>query len=108
VRDRVGGMELRIFVEPQQGATYGDQLVSSNAHTVCVGADETEVGRRAQLIGRSFDDLRENALAGTPQQVIEIIGRYAVLGATRMYLQVLDLHDLDQIRLIADEVMPRV
>jgi F420-dependent oxidoreductase-like protein len=85
-----------------------DVLVYSNAHTVCCGSDEAELARRADFIGRSVDDLRESALAGTPDEIVETIGRYAALGASRMYLQVLDLHDLDQIRLIADEVMPRV
>jgi F420-dependent oxidoreductase-like protein len=84
------------------------ELTYSNAHTVCVGSDGAAVARRAEFIGRSPQDLRENAVAGTPQEVIDAIGRYAALGAERMYLQVLDLHDLDQIHLIADEVMPHV
>jgi F420-dependent oxidoreductase-like protein len=85
-----------------------DSLVYSNAHTVCVGVDEAVIARRAEFIGRTPEDLRANALAGSPQEVVEAIGRYAALGATRMYLQVLDLHDLDQVRLIADEVLPHV
>jgi F420-dependent oxidoreductase-like protein len=85
-----------------------DELVYSNAHTVCVGADEEEIRRRAAFIDRTPEDLRENAVAGTPQEVVDMIGRYAALGATRMYLQVLDLHDLEQIQLIASEVMPHV
>ena len=36
------------------------------------------------------------------------LGRFAAAGATRMYLQVLDLHDLDHLELIATEVMPHV
>jgi alkanesulfonate monooxygenase len=85
-----------------------DELTYSNALTVCCGADEAEIRRRADFIGRTPEDLRENALAGTPQEVVDNIGRYAALGATRTYLQVLDLHDLDQVHLIASEVMPHV
>ena len=85
-----------------------DGLIYSNAHTVCCGADEAQVRRRAEYIGRTPQDLRDSTLAGTPQEIVDTIGRYAALGATRMYLQVLDLHDLDQIRLIAEEVMPHV
>jgi F420-dependent oxidoreductase-like protein len=85
-----------------------DELVYSNAHTVCVGADEAEIRRRAGFIERTPEDLRANALAGTPQEVVDTIGQYAALGATRMYLQVLDLHDLEQIQLIAADVMPHV
>lgn len=80
----------------------------SNALVLCVGADEAELERRAQAIGRDKDELRENGLAGTPQEVVDKIGRYAALGAERLYLQVLDLSDLDHLRLVARDVMPKV
>lgn len=60
---------------------------------------------RAKAIGRSSDDLRRGALAGTPGEIVDKIGRFAALGATRVYLQVLDLDDLDHLALIADEVL---
>src|SRR3954454_10062194 len=85
-----------------------DSLTYSNAHTICCGGDEAEVRRRADVIGRTPEDLRANALAGTPDEVVEQIGRYASLGAQRVYLQVLDQHDLDHLRLLAAEVMPHV
>jgi F420-dependent oxidoreductase-like protein len=85
-----------------------DDLVYSNAHTICCGADEAEVGRRAEFIGRTPEDLRANAIAGTPEEVVEQIGKYAALGAERVYLQTLDVHDLDHLRLLAAEVMPHV
>ena len=80
----------------------------SNALVVCVGADEAEVDRRAAAIGRDKAELRENGLAGTPQEVVDKIGRYAEAGAERLYLQFLDLADLDHLRLVAGEVLPVV
>ncbi|MDI6911125.1 LLM class F420-dependent oxidoreductase [Nocardioides sp.] len=80
----------------------------SNALVLCVGADEAEVGHRAAAIGREPAELRANGLAGTPAEVVDKIGRYAELGAQRIYLQVLDLADLDHLRLVAAEVMPHV
>ncbi len=80
----------------------------SNALVLCVGADEAELDRRAAAIGREKAELRENGLAGTPQEIVDKIGRYAELGAERLYLQVLDLSDLDQLRLVARDVMPHV
>lgn len=80
----------------------------SNALVLCVGADEAEIDRRAAAIGREKAELRENGLAGTPEEVVDKIGRYAALGAERIYLQVLDLADLDHLRLVAREVMPHV
>ena len=73
---------------------------------MCVGADEAELARRAKAIGRDVADLRENALAGTPDEVVDKLGRYAALGSQRAYLQVLDLADLDHLRLVAAEVLP--
>jgi len=83
-------------------------LVWSNALVVCVGADEAEVRRRAESIGRDADELRENGVAGTPEEAVERIRSYAEVGAQRVYLQVLDLQDLDHLRLLAAEVMPHV
>ncbi len=79
----------------------------SNALVLCVGANEAELDRRAAAIGRDKAELRENGVAGTPQEVVDKIGRYAELGAQRIYLQVLDLADLDHLRLVARDVMPR-
>jgi F420-dependent oxidoreductase-like protein len=83
-------------------------LVYSNAHTICCGRDEAELERRAAVIGRPLDDLRANALAGTPSELVDTIGRYAGLGSQRVYLQVLDLHDLEHLDLLAAEVMSQV
>jgi len=54
------------------------------------------------------DDLRRDGLAGTPHEVVDRIGEFAALGSQRIYLQTLDVHDLDHIRLLAAEVMPHV
>ncbi len=84
-----------------------EELTWSNALTVCIGADEAEVERRAKAIGREADELRARGLAGTPAEVLDKIGRYAALGSQRLYLQVLDLADLDHLRLVAAEVLPQ-
>ncbi len=85
-----------------------ESLTWSNALVLCVGQDEAEVERRAAAIGRDADDLRANGLAGTPAEVVDKIGRYADLGSQRLYLQVLDLADLDHLRLVAADVLPAV
>ncbi|MCX6399377.1 MAG: LLM class F420-dependent oxidoreductase [Propionibacteriales bacterium] len=83
-------------------------ITFSNALVLCVGQDEAEIARRAAVIGRDVDELRANGLAGTPDEVVEAIKRFEALGAQRIYLQVLDLGDLDHVRLVAAEVMPHV
>ncbi|WP_433529389.1 LLM class F420-dependent oxidoreductase [Micromonospora sp. CA-263727] len=81
------------------------ELTWSNALVLCCGRDDAEVTRRAAAIGRAPDELRENGLAGTPAEVVDKIGRYAETGSQRIYLQVLDLSDLDHLDLVATEVM---
>jgi len=89
-------------------AETGRALVLSAAQIVCVGRDEAEVNRRAAAIGREPAELRTNGLAGTPAEVVEKIGHFADAGATRLYLQVMDLADLDHVELIAAEVTPQL
>jgi F420-dependent oxidoreductase-like protein len=83
-------------------------LVYSAAQVVCCGKDEATVSRRAQAIGRSSDDLRANGLAGSPAELVDKIGTFAEAGVQTLYLQVLDLEDLDQLADIAAGVMPQV
>jgi alkanesulfonate monooxygenase SsuD/methylene tetrahydromethanopterin reductase-like flavin-dependent oxidoreductase (luciferase family) len=78
------------------------------AQVVCVGRDEAEITRRAASIGRAPDELRAHGAAGTPAEAVECIRSFAAAGAETMYLQVLDLDDLDHLRLIAAEVAPHV
>ncbi|MGC0366862.1 F420-dependent oxidoreductase-like protein [Rhodococcus sp. 27YEA15] len=83
-----------------------DELIYSNALVLCCGKNEAEIAKRAAAIGRDVDELRENGLAGTPAEVIDKIGTFADAGAQRLYLQTLDLTDLDHLELVAGEVMP--
>ena len=81
-------------------------LVYSAAHTVCCGRDEAELARRAGAIGWDLATQRADGLVGTPGEIVDRIGSFAGLGATRIYLQVMDLHDLDHLELIASEGVP--
>ncbi|MDX6215579.1 MAG: hypothetical protein QOG99_1163 [Frankiales bacterium] len=89
-------------------AVSSRELVYSAAQVVCVGADDGEVARRAKAIGRDPDKIRGEGLAGTPAEVVEKIAGFAEAGATRIYLQVLDLSDLDHLELIASDVLPHL
>ncbi|MFI6515942.1 LLM class F420-dependent oxidoreductase [Spirillospora sp. NPDC050679] len=83
-------------------------MVYSAAQVVCCGRDEAEIRRRADAIGRDVDELRENGLAGTPAELVDKIGQFAELGADRLYLQILDLHDLGHLELLAAEVQAKL
>jgi F420-dependent oxidoreductase-like protein len=79
----------------------------SAALVLCCGRDDAEVKRRGEAIGQSVDQLRGGQAAGTVAEVVERIGEYADAGATRIYLQTLDLTDLDHHELVATEVQPQ-
>lgn len=83
-------------------------VIHSAAQVVCCGENEAALARRASKIGREVSELRENGLAGTPLEVVERLSAFRELGAGRVYLQVLDLEDLDHVGLLASEVLPAV
>ncbi len=83
-------------------------IALSCAQTLAVGADPAEARRRAGAAGSDLDELRAAGLGGTPGEVVDKIGRLGELGASRVYLQVMDLADLDHLRLVAEQVAPEV
>ncbi|KJY43903.1 LLM class F420-dependent oxidoreductase [Streptomyces sp. KS 21] len=103
--ERQFGRVRRAAEEAGRGA---DDLVYSNALVVCVGKDDAEVARRAAAIGRDVDELKANGLAGSPAEVVEKIGAYAAVGSSRVYLQLLDLDDLDHLELISAQVLSQL
>jgi len=78
-----------------------DTMIWSVALVVCCGESDGEVKRRAAAIGREPDELRTNGAAGTVTEVQATLQRWAEAGAQRIYLQVLDLDDLEHLDLIA-------
>jgi F420-dependent oxidoreductase-like protein len=92
----------------QEAGRDPGSLVYSAAQTVCCGRDDAELARRAEATGQPLAGLRQTGLAGSPAEIVDKLGQFAAAGATRAYLQVLDLHDLDHLELLAAEVMPQV
>ncbi|MCK9903247.1 LLM class F420-dependent oxidoreductase [Parafrankia colletiae] len=87
-------------------------LICSVALTLCCGRDEAEVRRRAERGGdmSKLDTLRERGLAGSPAEVLDRLAAYGPdgAGASRVYLQILDMTDLDHLALVAEEVLPHL
>ncbi|MGY1454287.1 LLM class F420-dependent oxidoreductase [Streptomyces sp. SS8] len=98
----------RVRAAAEEHGRAADDLIYSNALVACVGRDDAEVARRAAAIGREVDELKENGLAGSPAEVVDKIGRYAEAGSSRIYLQILDLHDLDHLELISSQVQSQL
>jgi F420-dependent oxidoreductase-like protein len=83
-------------------------LTLSTAHCVIVGKDDADVKRRAAATGRNPDNPQADSIMGTPAQVVDHLGQLAAAGSQRQYVQFLDLADLDQLELIASDVLPEV
>lgn len=84
-------------------------LGRSTAQVLCAGRDDAEVARRAAAIGRDPGELRASGLAGTPAELVDKIGTFVErAGLHRVYLQMLDLSDLDHLDLVASEVVPQL
>lgn len=83
-------------------------VTRSAGFVACVAEDEAALRRRAERIGREVAELREHGLAGTPEEIAGRLGEVAELGVSRVYLQCLDMRDLDHIRLIGEALAPLV
>lgn len=83
-------------------------LVQSVALVTVVGQDEAEFTRRAAAIGREPAELREHGIAGTITEVVDRLKVLEAAGIQRVYLQIMDLADLDHLDLIAREVRPQL
>ena len=83
-------------------------LIFSAAVVLCCGADEADYRRRASAIQRDPEELRTSAAAGTPGEVAARLREWNAAGADRIYLQMLDLSDLEHLDLVAEQVAPEL
>jgi F420-dependent oxidoreductase-like protein len=97
----------RVAAAVADAGRAADSLTYSAAFVVCAGRDDADVTRRAEAIGRDTDELRGNSpLAGTAAEIVDQLGPFVEAGVQRVYLQLLDLHDLDHLAFFASEVIP--
>ncbi|MCW2941164.1 MAG: Luciferase-like monooxygenase [Actinomycetia bacterium] len=85
-----------------------ERMIYSAAQAVCCGRNTAELKRRADVISYDLTEMRPGGLSGSPAELVDKIGKFRESGCERIYLQVLDLADLDHIELIASEVLPQV
>ncbi|PRX48486.1 F420-dependent oxidoreductase-like protein [Prauserella shujinwangii] len=104
-RDTALAQYERVAAAAKDAGRDPAEITRSAAQVVAIGRDEAELARRAAAIGREVPELRSNGIAGTPAEAVDTIGRWRErTGISRLYLQVLDLSDLDHLELIAAEV----
>lgn len=82
-----------------------EEIVTSVALVACMSNDPKVLKERASSIGRELSELEKNGLSGTSEQVLERIELYRAVGATRIYLQILDLNDLEHLDDLAGSLL---
>lgn len=99
----------RVAAAVADAGRSADSMTYSAAFVLCAGRDEDEIARRAVAIGREVDELRGNSpTVGTPAEIVDKLGPFLQAGVQRVYLQVLDMSDLDHLEFFAREVLPQL
>ncbi|MDQ1743196.1 MAG: hypothetical protein QOE23_1535 [Pseudonocardiales bacterium] len=85
-------------------------LQLSTVQTVCVGRTAAELHTRSTSLGLSLDELHADSagITGTVDEAVDRIREYRDAGVDRLYLEFLDLTDLDLLAVIGYEVLPRL
>lgn len=81
-------------------------IVFSFAQTIVCGRTTPDIRRRAEAAGLDPDGPRPGQLYGTPESIAEQLLGFVKAGASRAFLQLLDMRDLEHLELIAAEVAP--
>jgi F420-dependent oxidoreductase-like protein len=79
----------------------------SVALVLCVGRTKAELDARMAALGPFVPGV-DNGAVGTPDQVVATLQAFRDAGASRAYLQTLDIDDLDHIELVASDVAPHL
>jgi F420-dependent oxidoreductase-like protein len=86
----------------------GDSMTYSAMFPMCIGRDEAEVAKHKDAFAQLGDFLGSSPLVGKPAEIIDRMGAWSELGVERAYAQLFDIADIDQLELLAAEVMPRL
>ena len=85
-----------------------ETLELSVALPTMVAEDAATLRRRCEAVGIDPESPHDARLVGTPDEVAAKIERLRESGASRIYLQTIDMTDLDHLDLIARDVIARV
>ena len=88
-------------------------LARSVSLLLCCATSESELERRREAARRILGEEEEGAMItadahGSPEQVVDRLGEFWEVGVSRVYLEIYDMTDLDQLALVADEVLPHL
>ena len=99
---------IRVRAACEQRAVTQARCASRRPRWCAAAPTRPRSRARPPSIGRKAEELRTNGAAGTPDEVVARLQAFGLIGAETIYLQVLDLDDLEHVELIAHEVLPKV
>jgi len=83
-------------------------LALSAGIVVAIGRTAAEAQRRAAPLHVKSALPPEDPVFGSPAQLVDRIGEFAAIGASRVHVRLIDLADLDHLELIAGDVLPQL
>ncbi|MET7737809.1 hypothetical protein ABZT02_41920 [Streptomyces sp. NPDC005402] len=89
-QERAVGISGRLQVKAEQTGRAAEAPRVSVLQTVCCGKGEPQVTARAAGLGGRR---RPESFAGTPDRIVDLVGRYVDAGVARVHLRVLDLEE---------------
>ena len=87
---------------------YDRSVALSAGIVVALGRTDAEAQRRAAPLHVPSALPPEDPVVGSPDALVQRIGEFAEIGATRVHLRVIDMSDLDHVELVASQVLPQV
>jgi len=83
-------------------------LTLSAGIVVAIGRTDAEARLRAAPLHVPSALPPEDPVVGSPAQLVQRIGQFAAIGATRVHLRLIDMTDIDHLELIARDVLPQL
>jgi F420-dependent oxidoreductase-like protein len=99
---RVAQACVRVGRSPDRPLTLSAGIV------VAIGRTAAEARLRAAPLHVPSALPPEDPVVGSPAQLVQRIGEFAAIGATRVHLRLIDMTDIDHLELIATEVLPQL
>ena len=84
------------------------ELHLSSTLPVCCGVTRDEANRRAAALGEAGLRMLSMGVTGVPGDIIGRVADLAAAGADTVYFHLYDVADIDHIRLLGREVLPRL
>ncbi|MEI5584611.1 MULTISPECIES: LLM class F420-dependent oxidoreductase [unclassified Agromyces] len=104
--DEIAAAFARVRAACEDAGRDPATLRLSVALPTVIATDDATYRRRLAAIHADPATFADVNIAGTPERAVEKLARLRDLGADRVYLQLVDVRDLDHLELVGTEVLP--